>query len=648
MDQTASVALLRASHRAIHASLASSGIAATAQRRSTIRSPGRSRASGPLLLVVVIGAFLLIVGTTASGLAGAVNADASSRLLDASVSADAATVRSFVGLNLLASDLAPGGLAADRAAAVEQGLRLLIDRGGILDVALLTPDGSVLVSANGGNAGRPAPQTPGLANASANQQADAAIVRSEAAGALAPLAAGTVLSEYLPVVEDGRVTMIAAVWRDATPILAQLEEARTHTLVVALAAALICAALLALIFGGAQRRMSRETRERLEAARHDPLTGSLDRGALDELLVRQVDAARGTGASIGVALLELDPLGATGAASGQQAADLVLVDVARVLADQVPAGMTWGRYGPQEFLVIAADPVGAELEPALERVRASLAERTPRLDGSERRPVTFSAGVCSYPSNGESVTALLAMMSQTLDEAKASGGDAVRIAEPGRLAPGYLKAFAVLEGLVTAIDAKDRHTLRHSEDVARYADFLGLQLELDGFTRQALHRAALLHDVGKIGVPDAILRKLDRFTDDDFDVVRQHVRLGESIVRDLPDADLIREGIRHHHEWWNGAGYMTGLAAGEIPLIARILAIADAYSAMTLPRPYRKPVSVAEALRELEAVAGSQLDPHLVDVFVRAVRNSAYAPMPLDATPDGTIEALALPGRTVG
>jgi HD-GYP domain-containing protein (c-di-GMP phosphodiesterase class II) len=235
----------------------------------------------------------------------------------------------------------------------------------------------------------------------------------------------------------------------------------------------------------------------------------------------------------------------------------------------------------------------------------------------------------------------------TLDEAKASGGDAIRVAEARPPAPGYIKTFNILEGLVIAVDTKDRYTRRHSQDVARYAEFLARRLELDPDTRRAIHNAGRLHDIGKIGIPDAILRKPGRLTDEEYAIVKQHVALGDAIVRDLPDLDLIRAGIRHHHERWDGHGYLDELAAEEIPLVARILAVGDAFSAMTTTRPYRKALSVEEALKRLEDAAGSQLDARLVEIFVRGIRTAADAPLPTESSPLGSSQPLTLPGRQV-
>jgi HD-GYP domain-containing protein (c-di-GMP phosphodiesterase class II) len=241
--------------------------------------------------------------------------------------------------------------------------------------------------------------------------------------------------------------------------------------------------------------------------------------------------------------------------------------------------------------------------------------------------------LCAYPEHGSSVTVLLATAAQTLEEAKASGGDAIRVAERSVEGDvGHASSFDVLQGLVFAVDTKDRYTKRHSEDVARYAVFLGEQIGLQPDLLRTIQTAALLHDVGKIGIPDRILRKPGRLSTDEQEVVKQHVALGDMIVRELPDIEAVRAGIRYHHERWDGRGYLSGLKGEEIPLIARVLAVGDVFSAMTTSRPYRKALDVREALIRLGDAAGTQLDEDLVRAFIEGIETAAKPPLPGDAS----------------
>jgi HD-GYP domain-containing protein (c-di-GMP phosphodiesterase class II) len=263
-------------------------------------------------------------------------------------------------------------------------------------------------------------------------------------------------------------------------------------------------------------------------------------------------------------------------------------------------------------------------------LRASIADLAMQFADSEPLPVSVSIGIATFPEHGGSVTELLSSAAVALAAAKAGGGDALRVVSATEDA-AESRGFDVLQGLVIAIDTKDRYTKRHSEDVARYALFLGERVGLDENQLDTLRTAGLLHDVGKIGIPDALLRRPGRLTAEEMDVFKQHVALGDVIVRDVANVDLVRAGVRHHHERWDGKGYLDGLVGEEIPLLARILAVADAFSAMTTTRPYRKALAVDEALKRLGDAAGTQLEEALVAAFIEGLETSTDAPMPGDS-----------------
>jgi len=359
-------------------------------------------------------------------------------------------------------------------------------------------------------------------------------------------------------------------------------------------------------------------------------------------LAEVLERARERDGAIGVALIDLDGFRLLNDTHGHDAGDTALLTVAREVEGHRPAETIAGRYGTDEFLVIAPSEVIAALEPAVEALREALASDSLQFAASERLPITVSVGIASFPADGDSVTELLAAAARELVAAKASGGDAVRVAN--RAAPAAdAGAFSVLQGLVFAIDTKDRYTKRHSEDVARYSTFLARQVGLAPDAIEAIRVAGLLHDVGKVAIPESILRKPAKLTAEEMDVVKQHVALGDAIVRDLVSIDVVRLGIRHHHERWDGRGYLDELSGEEIPLVARILAVGDAFSAMTTTRPYRKALSVEEALQRLLDAASTQLDEHLVTAFVRAMEASPDAPLP-GVEPAG---GLWVPGRRV-
>lgn len=188
--------------------------------------------------------------------------------------------------------------------------------------------------------------------------------------------------------------------------------------------------------------------------------------------------------------------------------------------------------------------------------------------------------------------------------------------------PALMGSFSVLDGLVTTVDKKDHYTRRHSDDVTELAVVLASKIGLSVETQRSVRMAGLLHDIGKVGVPDHILRKPAELNDEERKVVRNHVTLGELIIQGIPNQAEVVGAVSSHHERYDGKGYPRGLRGENIPLLGRILSVTDAYSAMTTDRPYRKALPVGEAKAELCRVAGTQLDPELVDAFLDALEES--------------------------
>ena len=183
--------------------------------------------------------------------------------------------------------------------------------------------------------------------------------------------------------------------------------------------------------------------------------------------------------------------------------------------------------------------------------------------------------------------------------------------------------------LVAAVEAKDPHTQAHSLAVATYAEAIGMRMRLPMRMIETVRAAALLHDVGKIGVPDAILTKPGPLTDQEFDIVKRHPETALEILGHVSFLSEERPLILHHHERYDGRGYPAGLAGDRIPIGARILAVADALDTMFAPRTYKRPYDVDRVRTELAAGAGHQFDPAVADVTLRWL-----AETPCDFPPD--------------
>jgi len=176
---------------------------------------------------------------------------------------------------------------------------------------------------------------------------------------------------------------------------------------------------------------------------------------------------------------------------------------------------------------------------------------------------------------------------------------------------------STLRALSVALDVRDRELEGHSQRVARYMELMARELRLAKADLPTLRRGALLHDLGKIGIPDEILRKAGKLESSEWTTMKRHPAYGARILAGIPFLSGAAEIVRHHHEHYDGSGYPDGLAGDEIPLGARIFALADAFDAMTSDRPYRKAMSLDDALKEIERCSGGQFDPAIASAFLR-------------------------------
>ena len=178
-----------------------------------------------------------------------------------------------------------------------------------------------------------------------------------------------------------------------------------------------------------------------------------------------------------------------------------------------------------------------------------------------------------------------------------------------------------IEAMGDALDLRDEETEGHSKRVTAYTVALARQMELSGVTLQTIARGALLHDIGKIAIPDSILLKPGRLTPEEMDIMQRHCEHGYAIVRKIPFLAEAADIVYSHQEKFDGSGYPRGLAGEQIPLGARIFALADALDAMTSDRPYRRGIPFSAAIREIRSCRGAQFDPEVVDTFLAMPRD---------------------------
>lgn len=182
----------------------------------------------------------------------------------------------------------------------------------------------------------------------------------------------------------------------------------------------------------------------------------------------------------------------------------------------------------------------------------------------------------------------------------------------------------LVDALAAALDAKSSYTCGHSERVADLALLIAQNLGLTDEKKQLIHIGAHLHDIGKIGIPDEVLNKPGRLTDEQFAIIKQHPVIGFNIVNKVKTFEVISDIVRYHHERYDGKGYPDGLKGFDIPFGARIVAVADSFDAMTAPRIYRPCFTQEEALDEIKRCRGSQFDPEVVDCFIEAMQKEKY------------------------
>jgi diguanylate cyclase (GGDEF)-like protein len=355
-----------------------------------------------------------------------------------------------------------------------------------------------------------------------------------------------------------------------------------------------------------------------------PLTGLLNHRAFHKRLEQEADRAQRGEGTLAVALMDLDNFKFFNDAYGHIVGDEVLRQVSAALQSCCRNYDVLARFGGDEFAMLLPGLDVARAQGMALRIRRAV-ERVgftpPGHNG--QIPLSLSIGIAVYPFEGPTRMDALQLADERLMRAKTGGSDDGEVERLRASISVEFDGFGMLDALVTAVDNKDRYTRRHSEDVMMNSRLIAIELGLDDEVRKVLAVSALLHDVGKIGVPDQILRKPGKLTEEEFEAIKQHPMLGSILVGSVPGFRPTLDGVRHHHERWDGKGYPGNLKDQEIPLMARILAVADAYSAMTTDRPYRKGMGLETAVSILNAGAGTQWDPICVRAFVAAIKQRA-------------------------
>ncbi|MBA2287824.1 MAG: diguanylate cyclase [Ktedonobacteraceae bacterium] len=363
----------------------------------------------------------------------------------------------------------------------------------------------------------------------------------------------------------------------------------------------------------------------------DPLTGLSNHRAVMVRIEEELARCRRTQIVCAILFIDIDHFKHINDTWGHLAGDVVLQEAGRRLTTAVRQEDFVGRYGGEEFAIVLTNiDLGTAKETA-ERVRTTLGAMPCvwQAEGAESIisiPVTVSIGVAIYREHGSTRESLIEAADTAMYSAKHTGRNRVCLAgEELALVHNMLATTPRVEGgtlqvLSLVASMHDRETSAHALRMVQYVQATAQQLDRSDEEVHLIGLGALLHDIGKIGIPDAILHKLGPLTEEEWTIMRRHPHIGRQILKQAgAQFELLSHVVLAHHERWDGGGYPYGLAQEMIPLGARILTVVDSYDAITSDRPYRDALPAAYARAELERGAGSQFDPQVVDAFLQVL-----------------------------
>jgi two-component system cell cycle response regulator len=365
----------------------------------------------------------------------------------------------------------------------------------------------------------------------------------------------------------------------------------------------------------------------------DPLTGLANHRAMVDSLDRELERARRYRRDCALLFVDLDHFKALNDSLGHGAGDRVLGEVGELLTRELRAIDVVGRWGGEEFVVLLPE---LERDAALgvaERLRVAIADYL--FAGAGGAHLTCSIGVAGFPADGITRDELLHRADRAMYAAKSLGRNQALAADhpaiatlgDGSVSRDDEALMGAVDALAMLVEIRDDYTGAHAHDVALLSREVAVELGCPAEEAATIALAARLHDVGKVGVPDSILRKPGRLTPDEWAIMRRHTITGAEVVSRIPRLRSITPIVRGHHERYDGTGYPDGLAGTQIPLGARIIATADAYDAMTTTRPYRDAMTPDAALDELRLGTGHQFDPAVIAaltaVLTRSVQHAA-------------------------
>ncbi len=370
-----------------------------------------------------------------------------------------------------------------------------------------------------------------------------------------------------------------------------------------------------------------------ERARVDEITGLLNRRSLDEMISSEIGRHSRYGGIFSLIILDLDSFKTFNDNYGHLAGDKILKQVGTTLKNTIRSADQAFRYGGDEFAILLPQTGVEAAQQVAERVRRKVAKTVNAGDV----PLTASLGLATWPADGIGANEIIAAADAALYQAKRNGGNQTRCASATRQPSGRITAGAIIPhdssgalssiyALAATVDARDHYTGEHSQRVVEYSLALADALNLEPLEKNRLETCALLHDIGKIGISDEILNKQDELTAEEQEVIKTHPQLGAAIVSQSHQLAPCVDCILHHHEHYDGTGYPEGLKGDEIPLEARIVALADAFATLTTGQWGAEALPAERALEQIRLGAGKQFDPRLVELFCSVIKTAAPLP----------------------
>ena len=345
--------------------------------------------------------------------------------------------------------------------------------------------------------------------------------------------------------------------------------------------------------------------------------------------------------SFTLAVVDLDQFKIYNDLYGHSAGDKALKRIAELIEENTPEESLLVRYGGEEFVILYPDYGPIEAKNAIEDIRTSVEENF-LLSEDIREFLTVSVGAACYPIQGSSLEDIISKAFNAVRTCKQSGRnksmifsdedsvDQVHVNVQEKIREAYLSSTYAL---AATIDAKDHYTFGHSNNVAELSVALAKEIGYLGDDLDVIRNAGLLHDIGKVGIPESVLLKKGYLTDEEKKTMRSHVVQSINIIKHIPNLVDTIPIIISHHERYDGGGYPRGVKGENIPILGRVICVADSFDAMTTDRPYRKGLSLDQALFELKKHSGSQFDPKLVDAFIAFVNKGGLETLKLQNRP---------------